>query len=218
MTGTLPRRIAHRGHHQKFPENSMEAFRSAFEVGADGIEFDVHLNNDGVPVVVHNYLSARTQMHPTLDEVLAEFGQRGRMEIEIKSLDPRTPELVRSLTEKYQVSDLEVTSSIVPLIPKIREAFPDAEVGMIFRPWLVEDWMPMEFRIEWILAHLQLTGATALNTDLSIYSPEIVQALHDNKMTAHTHLFKADPADWQKLKDWGIDFCTCEEMEILNFT
>jgi glycerophosphoryl diester phosphodiesterase len=196
----------------------MEAFRSAFELGADGIEFDVHLNNDGVPVVVHNYLFDRSLTYPTVEEVLAEFGQRGRMEIEIKSLDPRAPELVHFLSEKYQVSDLEVTSSIVPLIPKIREAFPDAEVGMIFRPWLIEDWMPSDFRVEWILAHLKLAGATALNTELKVYTPELVQALHDNHMTAHTHLFTADPTDWQKLKDWGIDFCTCDELEILDFS
>ena len=31
----------------------MQAFRKAAEVGADGIELDVHVTKDGVPIVIH---------------------------------------------------------------------------------------------------------------------------------------------------------------------
>jgi glycerophosphoryl diester phosphodiesterase len=36
------------------PENTIQAFRRAVEQGADGIEFDVIVTKDGVPVVVHD--------------------------------------------------------------------------------------------------------------------------------------------------------------------
>ena len=39
--------IAHRGYSGVYPENTMLAFRKAEEVGADGIELDVHLSSDG---------------------------------------------------------------------------------------------------------------------------------------------------------------------------
>lgn len=46
--------IAHRGASESAPENTMAAFRRAVEDGAEGIEFDVRLSKDGVPVVVHD--------------------------------------------------------------------------------------------------------------------------------------------------------------------
>jgi glycerophosphoryl diester phosphodiesterase len=36
------------------PQNTLAAFEKALEVGADGIEFDVRLSADGVPVVIHD--------------------------------------------------------------------------------------------------------------------------------------------------------------------
>ena len=50
----LPRIIAHRGSSINAPENTFAAFQQAMKVGADGIEFDVHLAKDGIPVVIHD--------------------------------------------------------------------------------------------------------------------------------------------------------------------
>lgn len=52
--------IAHRGDSVGAPENTMAAFRAAIECGADGVEFDVQLACDGVPVVIHDYDLKRT--------------------------------------------------------------------------------------------------------------------------------------------------------------
>lgn len=46
--------FAHRGFHQQYPENSMAAFRAAISLGAQGIETDVHLSKDHVPVIFHD--------------------------------------------------------------------------------------------------------------------------------------------------------------------
>jgi len=46
--------IGHRGSSALAPENTMAAFRRALADGADGIEFDVRLARDGVPVVIHD--------------------------------------------------------------------------------------------------------------------------------------------------------------------
>src|SRR5512136_457455 len=47
--------IAHRGASAATPQNTLTAFRRALELGADGVELDVHLSADGVPVVMHNF-------------------------------------------------------------------------------------------------------------------------------------------------------------------
>lgn len=46
--------IAHRGASRLAPENTLAAFRMAVDAGADGIELDVRLARDGVPVVIHD--------------------------------------------------------------------------------------------------------------------------------------------------------------------
>lgn len=50
----VPLLIAHRGAKREAPENTMPAFERAIEQGADGIEFDVVLTKDRVPLVTHN--------------------------------------------------------------------------------------------------------------------------------------------------------------------
>ncbi len=49
-----PLKIAHRGSTGLWPENTMGAFERAIADGAEGIELDVHLSKDGIPVVHHD--------------------------------------------------------------------------------------------------------------------------------------------------------------------
>jgi glycerophosphoryl diester phosphodiesterase len=42
------------------PENTLASFQRAIEDGADGVEFDVRLSRDGVPVVIHDASLRRT--------------------------------------------------------------------------------------------------------------------------------------------------------------
>jgi len=56
----FPLIIGHRGASAVAPENTMAAFREAIAVGAHGIEFDVRLTRDGIPVVIHDSTLGRT--------------------------------------------------------------------------------------------------------------------------------------------------------------
>jgi glycerophosphoryl diester phosphodiesterase len=61
------------------PQNTLAAFRRAMELGADGVELDVHLSADGVPVVMHNL---------AVDETTDGTGQvTGKTLAELKELD-----------------------------------------------------------------------------------------------------------------------------------
>lgn len=51
---------AHRGGAGLRPENTLAAFDHGLELGADGLEFDVHLSRDGVVVVHHDATLERT--------------------------------------------------------------------------------------------------------------------------------------------------------------
>lgn len=46
--------FAHRGFSGEYPENTMLAFKKAAETGCEGIELDVQLTKDLVPVIIHD--------------------------------------------------------------------------------------------------------------------------------------------------------------------
>lgn len=98
----------HRGAPAAFPENTLAGFRHALELGVEGIELDVHLSRDGVPVVIHDETVDRTtngagavadftveelraldagngEYVPTLAEVLDLVGDRLHVDIEVKA-------------------------------------------------------------------------------------------------------------------------------------
>ena len=52
--------IAHRGASAFAPENTLAAFQMAIEGGAEGLEFDVQLAKDNIPVVFHDFDLKRT--------------------------------------------------------------------------------------------------------------------------------------------------------------
>lgn len=52
--------FGHRGASGHAPENTLEAFQLAMDMGADGIELDVHLSRDGELVVIHDETVDRT--------------------------------------------------------------------------------------------------------------------------------------------------------------
>ena len=112
---TQPLLIAHRGASAEAPENTLAAFRRALALGVDGIELDVQVSSDGVPVVFHDATLARLTGNrgrlgqctagelralrvggepiPTLAEVLALTQDRAVVQVEIKRGVPVAPVL-----------------------------------------------------------------------------------------------------------------------------
>jgi glycerophosphoryl diester phosphodiesterase len=105
--------VAHRGFSALEAENTVPAFEAALAAGADGIELDVRVTADGVPVVLHDPTVDRTTDGrgivrdlrlaelkalriptrdggttevPTLEEVLHLLSGRTLLDVEIKNL------------------------------------------------------------------------------------------------------------------------------------
>lgn len=142
--GTL--RLAHRGDWRRAPENTLDAFRAALAVPAcDGLEFDVRVAADGVPVVCHDATLARVQGRPervdalpadalgdlgvpTLEEVLRTAGRRTFLDVELKD-DPgpatvetlaagRGPELHNAVVSSFDRRALEGVARRAPGWPR----------------------------------------------------------------------------------------------------
>jgi len=79
------RKVAHRGHARKFPENSKAAFRAALELTCDAIELDIHLNAAGELIIYHDYdFEAQHKLY-TLKEYLVDIAPYTESLIEIKA-------------------------------------------------------------------------------------------------------------------------------------
>jgi len=61
-----PLSVAHRGHSIAYPENTLEAYRKAIELGVEMIECDVNISRDGTLVMMHD---------PTLDRTTSGTGR-----------------------------------------------------------------------------------------------------------------------------------------------
>lgn len=139
---------AHRGVSRWTPENTMAAFAAAVTSGADGIELDLHLSSDGVPVVIHDETLERTTdgrgpvaemtLHqlqqldagswfspdfagepiPTLDNVLATFGGQLRLNLEIKAYSAGVA--VLELLRHYPNADILISSFDLALLKRLR--------------------------------------------------------------------------------------------------
>lgn len=94
-----PIAFAHRGARAHAPENTLEAFRLALKLGATGIESDVWLTADGVPVLDHDGVAksglrrrpiasldrdALPDHIPALEELYAECGSAFELSLDIK--------------------------------------------------------------------------------------------------------------------------------------
>ena len=73
--------IAHRGYTRRFPDNTLEAFRAALELGVDGVEFDVQETLDGRFLIFHDdAIGGKAIAESTAEEIQA-FGVEGRYRI-----------------------------------------------------------------------------------------------------------------------------------------
>lgn len=69
--------FAHRGGAKLAPENTLPAFANGLALGSNGLECDVHLSRDGVPVVIHDSTLDRTTdtAGPVSTRTAAELSQ-----------------------------------------------------------------------------------------------------------------------------------------------
>ncbi len=109
---------AHRGFSEKYPENTLLAFRKAAESGAEGIEIDVHLTKDGELVVMHDEDTLRTTGKQALirDITLKEFKEldagyvkKGEFGFEAP---PTLKEVFELLVETGMECNIEIKSGV----------------------------------------------------------------------------------------------------------
>ena len=119
--------VAHRGASSVAPENTLEAFAKAIELGADMIELDVRRGADGRLVVSHDPLPAPDV--PTLAQAVELCGGRIALDVELKE-----PGLEDEALRIASGADFVVTSFLEEAVAATKRLRPDVRTGLLLRP------------------------------------------------------------------------------------
>lgn len=68
--------LSHRGYHEQLPENTLDAFQAAVELGVDGIETDLRVTADQQLVLIHDRIATDGRLvgQLTRSELAAQLG------------------------------------------------------------------------------------------------------------------------------------------------
>jgi glycerophosphoryl diester phosphodiesterase len=136
--------IAHRGASSAAPENTLDAFELAIEAGADMIEFDVRRTADSQLIVFHDadvagvpigrlsraQVAAGTgRTPPLLDQVLASFQGRVRLNVELKE-DGYVDRVIALLSSYFGPEDLIITSFLDNVLIRVSQ-LTEAKTGLV---------------------------------------------------------------------------------------
>ncbi len=117
--------VAHRGASYDAPENTLAAFRLAWEQGADGIEADFHLSSDGRVVCIHDKDAQRVA---GVKHVVAETPLEALRSLEVGAWkDP-----------KYRGERMPTLDEVLAIVPAGKMIFIELKVGVEIVPALME--------------------------------------------------------------------------------
>lgn len=140
--------IAHRGYTRRFPDNTLESFRAALELGVDGVEFDVQETADGGFFIFHDDIiggkaiaqstakdmqAARVKRRyriPTLKETLDLLGHGPILLVELKQVWS-LHSFLEILRSHADVTRVVIVSFSSELISKLTELAPDIKHAVI---------------------------------------------------------------------------------------
>lgn len=149
--------IAHRGASAFFKENTLTAFKAAYNMGVNAFETDIQVSKDGFLVLNHNYSLNKKSIKEytlkelknfaicTLEELLAILDKRSFLNIEIKNdnnIYPNIEEKLALCLKKYgqeKNTNLLISSFYLPSLYKIKKLLPDLKIGLLTKKFNLKE-------------------------------------------------------------------------------
>lgn len=233
-----PKIIAHRGHAARYSENTIPAFLAAIDARADGIEFDVRLTSDGIPVVFHYFsvdgvttgtgpvhahtLESLSRLEavgtrqgesapiPTLREVLEVVAGKIELEIELKGPEIESVSaLLEVLTDVRSIwPTIEVTSYEPTLLAAVKEATSIRACLLMPRS---ESWMTSDYFAYVGYHRARLAQADAVHLHPSQLSTSVVQQIRLGGIAVHAWDVNDRPA-YETIVSHEISRCTTDRL------
>ena len=210
-TSGHPYIIAHRGASGHAVENSLEAFRKADELRADGVELDVHASADGAIVVFHDaelpggesirklpvarireHRLANGEQVPLLSEVLAAVPDL-HIFIEVKELDTRWDSILLRTIASGGPERCAVHSFDHRIIARLAALRPTLACGALAVARLVDP-----------VHALDRSRADTLWQEIDMVDASLIQQVHDsNRRVFAWTVNDADTA--RRMTELGVD-------------
>ncbi|GAA4759217.1 MULTISPECIES: glycerophosphodiester phosphodiesterase [Flavobacterium] len=209
-------KIGHRGAKGYVAENTIDSFKEAFLLGADGIELDVQLSEDGEVVVIHDKTVDRTIANasgvvrhftsdelwrlgdvPTLNKVLHWLPRNKFINIEIKDKKAAHPTVLLidnfTLNSDLLYKNIVVSSFDWEILKVVSALEPMTKIGV-----LTED------NLEATFDFAKEIKAFSVNVDYKLLTPEFIEKSHQNKLQIHAWTVNS-PEDITFVKNLGVD-------------
>ncbi len=230
--------IAHRGASAEAPENTLAAFARALAAGADGVELDVQVTADGVPVVCHDAtlrrltgrpgtiarltrdqlraVRIRGEPLPALAEVLALLAGRAVAQIEIKHGVPEAP-VVRAVQRARAAGAVIFASFDTAVVDEARRLAPGIPRMLICGHHRLRPAGPAA-RVESLVPILAALGAAGVSLDArAVRTPEFVRTLKSRGPCIWCWTVN-DPRQMRRLAGWGVDAILSDDPALLRST
>ncbi|WP_136668576.1 glycerophosphodiester phosphodiesterase family protein [Flavobacterium sp. H122] len=207
--------IGHRGAKGHVAENTIDSFLKAFELGADGIELDVHLSADGEAIVIHDETVDRTIKNaagfvkdftvaecqklgiPTLVEVFHMLPENAFLNIEIK--DVKATEIVVEEIEKFErLGEIDYKNVLVSSFDweVLKET---KRLNQVIRLGVLT-----EGNLEEAVEFAKKIEAYSVNPWFKLLTPESVSLIREHKFQIHTFTVNS-LEDITFVKNLGVD-------------
>lgn len=209
---------AHRGASKQAPENSLKAFKLAFEQQADGIEFDVYQHDSGVIVFHDRTLVRRTKKNgylldtpwsvlstldigdgehiPTLADTFNTVPNGKWCNIEIKHLVD-VNHWVREVKSAVSSSQVDVNRLLISSfnhhwLKDIKALWPEVKIGALSASYELD-----------CTASARVLNAYSVNIALDAVDKSFVETVLNAGF--HVYVYTVDePRDILMLAEWGV--------------
>ena len=217
--------IGHRGACTYAPENSLESFEKAIELGADLIELDVHLTGDREAVVIHDEKIDRTangrgkvrdmsletlrtfklksgEKIPTLAEVLERFSGQCGFVIDMKAKFAELP-VYEAVAEKGLLSGVIFSSTDGTQLLELKVKDKNTRLAFICGD------KKMNF-----IKIATSVKAEAVHLKAKLVKPEVVEKAHSEGLKVNVWTVNR-PKKMIKLIDMGVDGIITDRPDVL---
>ena len=176
--------IAHRGYSQIAPENTVSAFKLAWEKGADACELDLYLTADNKIIVIHDKDTKRTT------SIMKDVA-KSTLE-ELRSLDAGTwksaqwageklPTLEEALAtmpagKKRFFLEIKCGPEVVPALTKVLEPMRDRAAQLVIISFNAEAAAAAKKAMPWVKNYLIVGGKDKLKKTRTDVTPFVKQA------------------------------------------
>lgn len=197
----------------------MTAFERALTVGATGLESDISLTADGVPVLVHAGLSLgrgrhisqlrRHELAPNIPS-LADLYQRcgTQFHLSLDMADPRAADAVIRTAEEYGAADqLWLTYWRLPTLQNWRTRWPHIHLAYATMPFGAR-------RAEKIIAQVTAARVDALNPHHRFCTLGLISRAHEQNVQVFAWGIRSQ-RPLERMVQRGADAVYCDNVEAM---